>query len=99
MKVQPLEDRILVQRFPAEEETEGGIVVPNPKKKYADKARVIAIGTLKKDKKGNPTPFLLKPGDMVYMPKDFGTDITHGGKKYQSVHEDEILAIIESEDV
>ena len=45
MKLQPLGDRVVVERVSAEEKTAGGIVLPDTAKEKPRRGKVIAVGT------------------------------------------------------
>ena len=60
LNFRPLGNRVLVRRLEAEEKLKGGIILPDTAKKKQEQAEVIAIGTGKKDKNGNSSPFRSK---------------------------------------
>ena len=43
---------------------------------------------------GKKVPFNVKKGDTVLMPKYGGTEVKMGGKEYQIMREEDILAVI-----
>lgn len=94
-KFQPLGNRVLLKRLPAEETLKGGILLPDTAKQKQEQAQVIAIGTGKKDKKGNIIPIPVKVGDIVLMEKYSGQEITLDGEDYVIVKADDLIAIIE----
>ena len=53
-----------------------------------------ALGTGKLDDNGKVIPFNVKKGDTVLMPKYGGTEVKMGGKEYQIMREEDILAVI-----
>lgn len=94
MKIQPLGDRILVEPLTDEEEHKGGIIIPDSAKEKPLEGRVVALGTGKTDEDGKKIPFNVKVKDKVLMPKYGGTEVKYGGKEYQIMREDDVLAII-----
>ena len=94
MKLQPLADRIVIEPLDSEEVTKGGIVLPDTAKEKPQEAKVIALGTGKKDEDGKVTPFEVKVGDTVLISKYGGTEVKLGDKKYTLVREDDILGVI-----
>ncbi len=76
--LQPIGNRVLVKRLEAEETLKGGIILPDTAKKKQEQAKVIAIGTGKKDKQGNLIPFSVKVGDIILMEKYSGQEVTVG---------------------
>ncbi len=94
MKIQPLGDRILVQPLTDEEVSKGGIIIPDTAKEKPQEGVVVALGTGKTDEDGKKIPFSVKKNDKVLMPKYGGTEIKYGGKEYQIMREDDVLAVI-----
>lgn len=92
LKLKPLGDRLLVKRLESESKTEGGLYVPEVAKEKAQMGTVIAVGTGRKDKDGNITPFEVRIDDTVYFGKYAGTETDKG---YLIIKEDEILGILE----
>ncbi|MCB1102573.1 MAG: co-chaperone GroES [Verrucomicrobia bacterium] len=94
MKIQPLGDRVLVEPIKEKEVSKGGIIIPDSAKEKPMEGKVIAIGTGKKDDKGNDTVFHVKAGDKILMPKYGGTEVKIDDKEYQILRQDDILAKI-----
>jgi chaperonin GroES len=95
-KLQPLGNRVLVKRLEAEETMKGGIILPDTAKKKQEQAKVMAVGTGKKDKQGNLIPFSVKVGDVILMEKYSGQEVTVDGQDYVIVKDDDLIAIIEN---
>jgi chaperonin GroES len=89
IKLQPLEDRVLVKPAAAEEKTTTGIIIPDTAKEKPQKGTVEAVGKGKKDE-----PMTVKVGDMVLYGKYSGTEITIEGEEYLIMRESDIYAII-----
>jgi len=94
-KLQPLGYRVLVRRLEAEETLKGGILLPDTAKKKQEQAEVIALGTGKKDKKGNLIPIPVKVGDIILMQKYSGQEITLGDEDFVILKADDLIAVIE----
>ena len=94
MKVQPLGERILVQRIEAEEKTAGGIVVPESAKEKPKEGKIISLGTGKVNDKGEKQPFDVKEGDRILFESYAGTEVKIDGEEYLIMKEDDILGII-----
>lgn len=90
---QPLGNRVLVQRLPAEEK-QGGIILPESAKKKQEQARVIAIGTGAKDAQGNVIEIPVKVGDIVLMEKYSGQEVTLDGEEYMIIRADDLIAVV-----
>lgn len=94
-KLKPLGDRVLVKRLEAEETAKGGIILPESAKKKQETAAVVAIGTGKKNKKGELIPFPVKVGDHILMEKYSGQEVKVEGEEYTILRADDIIAIVE----
>jgi chaperonin GroES len=89
IKLQPLEDRVLVKPAAAEEKTSSGIIIPDTAKEKPQKGTVVAVGKGKKDE-----PMTVKDGDTVLYGKYSGTEINIDGDEYLIMRESDIYAII-----
>ncbi|MBD3287002.1 co-chaperone GroES [candidate division WOR-3 bacterium] len=94
MKIKPLQDRILVERV-EEEETVGGIIIPDTAKEKPQKGKVIEVGPGRKDDSGKQITLGLKSGDTVLFNKYAGTEIKVEGKEYLLMREDDVMALVE----
>ena len=94
MKLQPLNDRILVKRLESEEKTAGGLYIPDTAKEKPSKGEVIAVGPGKVDDNGNRVALTVKKGDMVLFNKYAGTEVKPDGVDHLVLREDDVLAII-----
>ena len=95
MKLQPLNDRILVKRLESEEKTAGGLYIPDTAKEKPSKGQVVAVGPGKVDDNGNRVALTVKKGDMVLFNKYAGTEVKLDGTDHLVLREDDVLAIIE----
>jgi len=94
VKIKPLGDRILVQAIEEAEQMKGGIIIPDSAKEKPQQAKVIALGTGKRDEKGSLIPFEVKAGDTVFISKYGGTEIKIDDQKYTLLREDDVLGIL-----
>ncbi|HPJ73073.1 MAG TPA: co-chaperone GroES, partial [bacterium] len=85
MKIKPLGENILVEPIEEKEVIKGGIVIPDTAKEKPQEAKVIALGTGKKDDDGKAIPFEMKVGDTVLTTKYGGTEIKYDDKTYKIV--------------
>ena len=88
MKVQPLDERVLVEPLEQEEQV-GSIIIPDTAKEKPSMGKVIAVGTDEEIKK------LLKAGDTVIFGKFAGEEIKVDGKKHLIISRDQILAKVD----
>lgn len=94
MKINPLGDRVVVKPSEADEQTEGGIILPDTAKEKPQKGEVIAVGPGKKSDTGETIPMEVKKGDTVIYGKYSGTEFNFEGDEYLIMHENDILAVI-----
>lgn len=89
MKIKPLHDRVLIEPFPAETKTAGGIYIPENIQKKPERGTVVACGNGKEG-----FPMTVKEGDIVIYAKHSGTEITYEGVDYLIMREGDIYATI-----
>lgn len=94
-KLKPIGNRVLAKRLEAEEKVKGGIILPDTAKKKKETAQIVAIGTGKKDKKGNTIPIPVQVGDKILLDKYSGHEVTLDGEEFVIVNADDIIAIVE----
>lgn len=94
MKVKPLHDHILVERM-EEEVKKGGIIIPDTAKEKPQQGKVIAVGSGRRDDKGNKIALEVKKGDIILFGKYAGTEVKIDDRDYLIIREDDILGIIE----
>ena len=95
MKIQPLQDRVIVERVELETKTKGGIVIPDTAKEKPQQGRVIAVGPGKRMKDGSRRKMSLKEGDLVIFGKYAGTEFKLDEKELLILREDDIYAVVE----
>ena len=94
LKIRPLDDRVVVEPFEAEERTIGGIVLPDSAREKPQRGKVIATGPGKLlEKTGERGKMSLKLGDRVFYGKYSGTEIDIDGSEYVILRESDVLAV------
>ncbi len=91
-KVKPIagtNNRVLVEPYPSEEETAGGIVIPETAKEKPQRGKVIAVSDDLQD-----TPASVKEGNEVLYGKFAGTEFSFEGKDYLIMRESDIYATL-----
>jgi chaperonin GroES len=94
VKLNPLDDRVVVQPLEAEEMTAGGIVLPDTAKEKQQRGRVVATGPGRLLDSGERSAISVKVGDEVLFGKYGGTDIEIDGEDVKILRESDILAKI-----
>jgi chaperonin GroES len=95
MKLQPLQDRIVVRRLQEEEKTRGGLIIPDTAKERPLEGEVIAVGSGKRLEDGTVVALDVKSGDRVLFGKYAGTEVKLDGIDHLILREEEVLGIVE----
>ena len=94
MKLEPLDDRVVVEPMEAESKTKGGIVLPDTAKEKPQRGTVIAVGPGRVADDGKRIPMTVKKGDKVIYAKYGGMEVDADGKEYMILRESDVLAKI-----
>lgn len=89
-KIEPLFDRILVKKDEAEQQTKGGIMLPENQTKTHN-GTVVAIGSGARNKAGGFYAPVLKVGDKVMLPEYGGNKVDLGGDVHYIYRESDII--------
>jgi len=92
MRIEPLDDRIVVEPVEAEKKTKGGIVLPDTAQEKPQQGKVVAVGPGRVLDSGERAPVPVKKGDKVLYGKYGGTEIEVGGVTYMILRESDIFA-------
>ncbi|MBI2168111.1 MAG: co-chaperone GroES [Actinobacteria bacterium] len=93
MKLQPLEDRIVVRPSEAEETTASGLVIPDTAKEKPQEGEVLAVGPGRRSEDtGELIPLDVAVGDTVVYSKYGGTEITLDGEDLLILSARDVLA-------
>ncbi|MEZ6040531.1 MAG: co-chaperone GroES [Planctomycetaceae bacterium] len=92
MKINPLDDRVVVRPHEAEEKTAGGIVLPDAAKEKQQRGTVIAVGPGRLLDSGERSAVSVQVGDEVLFGKYGGTEIEVDGEEVKILRESDILA-------
>ena len=94
IKLTPLEDKIIVKQAEAETQTASGLYIPDNAKEKPQQGEVLAVGSGRRDDKGERIPVDVKVGDKVLYSKYGGTEVHYEGEDYLIVGARDILAIL-----
>ncbi len=93
MKLQPLEDRIVVRSSEPEETTVSGLVIPDTAKEKPQQGEVLAVGPGRRaEQSGEVIPMDIAIGDTVVYSKYGGTEITVEGEDLLILTSRDVLA-------
>ena len=93
LKIQPLEDRVVIWPDDEAETMRGGLYIPDTAKEKPTQGEVVAVGPGRVEK-GARVPVDVKVGDKVLYGKYSGTNITLDGEEVVIVKSSDILAKI-----
>src|SRR5579862_6244491 len=97
MKLNPLDDRIVVRPGEAEATTASGLVIPDTAKEKPQQGEVLAVGPGRHaENTGELIPFDVKVGDTVVYSKYGGTEITIDGEDLLILSGRDVLAKVGS---
>src|SRR5436190_23255209 len=91
LKLQPLEDRVVIMPDDEAETMRGGLYIPDTAKEKPTQGEVLAVGAGRVEK-GTRIPMDVKVGDKVLYGKYSGTNITLEGEEVVIVKASDILA-------
>jgi chaperonin GroES len=97
MGLQPIGDRVVVQRQSAETTTAGGILLPDTAKNKPQKGKVLAVGPGKASKDGSRKPLQVKVGDTVLFTQWAGDEYRDRltTEEILVMREEDILGVLE----
>jgi chaperonin GroES len=94
VQLQPLGDRVVVEREESESVTAGGIVLPDSAKDKPTRGTIISVGEGKLNKDGKRTALQVKAGDRVLFTSYAGEQFKLGDRELLLMREEDILAVI-----
>ena len=95
IKLQPLGDRVVVEREESETVTTGGIVLPDSAKDKPTRGKVVSVGDGRLLDSGKLCPLQVKVGQRVLFSTYAGDTFKVGTRELLLLREDDILAVIE----
>jgi chaperonin GroES len=95
IKLQPLGDRVVVQRDESEEVTAGGIVLPDSAKDAPARGTVVSVGDGILMPDGSRVALQLTVGARVIFSSYGGEAINIDDEEYLLMRESDVLAVIE----
>ena len=96
IKLQPLGDRVVVEREESEEVTAGGIVLPDTAKDKPARGTIVSVGDGRLLDDGTRSTLQVKVGDRVLFSSYAGEEFKIGDAELLLMREEDILAVIEA---
>ena len=93
-KFTPLGERLIIKPIEQEQQTRGGIYLPDTAKEKPQEGEVIAVGQGRVTDDGTRIPMELAVGDRVIYSKYAGTEYKDGEDEYLIMRESDVLAKI-----
>jgi chaperonin GroES len=88
MKIQPLEDRVLIKPMEEKEKKLGSIIIPETAKEKPQIGTIEAVGTDEELQK------IVKVGDKIIYGKYSGTEIELDGVNYLIIQKSDLLGVV-----
>ena len=95
VKLQPLGDRVVVEREASEEVTAGGIVLPDSAKDKPARGTIVSVGDGRLLEDGSRGQIQVAVGDRVIFNSYAGESFQVDDDEFLLMREDDILAVIE----
>ena len=93
VNVGPLADRVVVRSLEGNEQTRGGLFIPDTAKEKPQQGEIVAAGPGRFDD-GKRVPMEVKVGDKVLYGKYSGTEVTIDGEALLILRESDVLAVL-----
>jgi chaperonin GroES len=90
----PLGERIVIKPIEQEQQTKGGIYLPDTAKEKPQEGEVVAVGPGRMTDEGNRIAMEVAVGDRVIYSKYAGTEYKDGDEEYLILRESDVLAKI-----
>src|SRR5687768_7517915 len=93
LKIQPLQDRVVIRALEETENMRGGLYIPDTAKEKPQQGEIVAVGPGRFEK-GEKVPMELEVGQKVLYGKYSGTEVTLDDEEYLIIKESDVLAVI-----
>ena len=94
MKLNPIEDRVIIKPNDIGGKTSGGVIIPDIGQELPTQGEVIAVGPGKMNDAGNRLSMTTKVGDVVLYPKYSAAKFEFEDVEYLIIREVDLLAIL-----
>lgn len=94
VNLQPLDDRVVLEVVDENQQTSGGIYIPDTAREKPQQGIVLAVGPGKLKDDGNRVAMGVAVGDKVLFAKYGGTDVKFGNREVKILSERDILGVI-----
>jgi chaperonin GroES len=95
MRIEPLDNKVVIKRLEAEPKSAGGILLPESSRLRPRQGKILSVGCGRMNDDGTRRPPQVAEGDRVLFSSYAGTEISLDGNELLILSEDEILAVIQ----
>ncbi|MEB3287483.1 MAG: co-chaperone GroES [Vampirovibrionales bacterium] len=95
VNLKPLGDRVVLEVLNDNEQTSGGIYLPDTAREKPQRGVILAVGPGRVREDGKREEMNVKVGDKVLFAKYGGTDVKLGDREVKILSEKDILGVIE----
>ncbi len=95
MKFRPLHDRVVLRRLDEEQQTAGGIIIPDTAAEKPQQGEVLAAGPGARGGDDKIHPLDVKKGDKVLFGKWSGTEVKIDDEELLIMNESDIMGVLE----
>ena len=93
VNVGPLADRVVLRSLEGNEQTRGGLFIPDTAKEKPQQGEILATGPGRFEE-GKRVPMEVKVGDKVLFGRYSGTEVTIDGEALLILRESDVLAVL-----
>lgn len=97
MRLEPLENRVVIEQIEEDSATPGGIIIPDAAKEKPLKGKILAVGPGKSIDGSDRQPMSVEVGDIVVYAKYSTFEIRVNNQTHIILSEDNILAKLKDE--
>ena len=94
IRIEPTEDRILVEPIEGKDVTDGGLHIPATAKELPCRGKVLGVGPGKLSTAGELLPMFVAAGDVVVYSRYGGEKIDHKGETLLILRQSDAMAIL-----
>jgi chaperonin GroES len=95
MRIEPLGDKVVIKRLEAEQQTAGGILLPDSAQEKPQQGRVLSVGDGRLLPDGTRVVQQVSEGDRVFFASYAGSEVGVDEETLLIMSEDDILAIVD----
>lgn len=95
MKIVPIGENVLLKRTPAEETTQGGIILPESSRSAPAEGRIVSVGDGRLLPNGRRVELQVKEGDRVLFISYAASEVNIDGEQLLMLRESDILAVLQ----